>query len=152
MTYEITRLKEPVRYLAVTRFSARPDEIGAHIGGAFGTVAAHLGRLGITPLGGAVACYRMGDPTFEVRAGFEVDQPVDPAGPIESWVLPAGDSLTTVHLGPYDELPKAYEALEARARELGVTLDPATMWEEYLTGPEVPPEQTRTVIHWPLVG
>jgi effector-binding domain-containing protein len=152
MTYEITRLEEPARHLAVTRFVARPDEIGGHIGGAFGTVAAHLGRLGITPVGAAVACYRMGGPAFEVRAGFEVDEPVEPQGSIEPWVLPAGDALTTVHVGPYEELTKAYEALEARARELGVTLDPATMWEEYMSGPEVPPEQMRTVIHWPLAG
>ena len=56
MTYEITRLKEPVRYLAVTRFSARPDEIGAHIGGAFGTVAAHLGRLEHVRRSGSLTC------------------------------------------------------------------------------------------------
>jgi effector-binding domain-containing protein len=152
MTYEITRVDEPARHLAVTRFMAKPDEIGAHIGGAFGTVAAHRGRLGITAVGSAVACYRIGGPAFEVRAGFEVAEPVEPLGPIEPWLLPAGDALRTVHVGPYEELPKAYEALEARARELGVALDPATMWEEYLTGPEVPPEQMRTVVHWPLAS
>lgn len=152
MTYEITQLKEPGRHLAVTRFTGRSAaDISTHMGAAFGTVFGYLGRHGIDPLGPPVACYDMGaGDTFEVRVGCEVEHPVQAEGDIEPYDLPACDTLSTVHLGPYDELPKAYEALEARARELGVQLDPVVMWEEYLTGPEVPPEETRTVIHWPV--
>lgn len=151
MSYDIAQLKEPLRHLAVTRFTTTPDQVSTHMAGAFGIVYGYLGRHQIEPLGPPYGCYVMNGPEqWEVRVGCEVDQPVTAEDSIEPYDLPACDSLSTVHVGPYDELGKAYEALETRAHELGVELDPAMMWEEYLSGPEVPPEQTRTVIHWPV--
>jgi hypothetical protein len=31
-------------------------------------------------------------------------------------------------------------------------LDLGMMWEEYLSGPEVPNDQMHTIVHWPIVG
>lgn len=151
MIYEIAHLEEPARHLAVTRFSTTPDQISTHMAAAFGIVYGYLGRHGIEAVGAPYGCYLMTGPEkWEVRVGAEVDHAIRPEESVEPYTLPACESLSTVHLGPYDELGKAYEALEARAHELGVQLDPVMMWEEYLSGPEVPPEQTRTVIHWPV--
>ena len=63
--------------------------------------------------------------------------------------LPETDALATVHTGAYTGLPGAYADLEHEARDRGVTLDPTAMWEEYLDGPDVPAEQTRTRVVWP---
>jgi effector-binding domain-containing protein len=151
MLYEIREQQEPNRHLAVTRFTASPDQIGARMSQAFGTVYEYVGRHGIHPIGPPVGCYEMGTRnTFEVLAGCVVDVPIEADGDIEPYVLQGGPALTTVHAGPYDELPKAYEALEAHAREFGQELDMTTMWEEYLTGPDVPADEMRTAIHWPL--
>jgi effector-binding domain-containing protein len=151
--YEMKEQVEPQRHLAVKRFTATADQIGPLVGEAFGAVYHFVGRHGLTPVGAPIACYVMGSgQDFDVRAGCEVGVPVQPEGDIEPYLLPGGPALTTEHVGPYDELPKAYEALEAHARETGHDLDMTVMWEEYLTGPEVPPDQTRTVIHWPLKG
>jgi effector-binding domain-containing protein len=151
MLYEIREQQEPDRHLAVSRFTAGPDQIGARMGPAFGSVYAYLGRHGLEPLGPPFGCYEMGArEAFEVRAGCVVADPVEAEGDVEPFFLPGGPALVTEHVGPYDALPKAYEALEAHAREFGQELDPNLMWEEYLTGPEVPPEQMRTVVHWPL--
>jgi effector-binding domain-containing protein len=151
MLYEIREHEEPDRHLAVRRFAARPDQIGARIGEAFGAVYQYLGRHGLQPLGPPIGCYEMGSGTpFEVRAGCVVPAPIEGEGDVEPYFLPGGPALVTEHVGTYAELPKAYEALEAHAREFGQELDPNVMWEEYLTGPEVPPDQMRTVIHWPL--
>lgn len=153
MTYEIAQLRETTRNLAVTRFTATPDQISTHMEAAFPTVFGYLGRHGIEPLGPPLACYLMaGEERWEVRVGCEVRDPIPEGEGMEPFVLAECESLSTVHVGPYDDLAKAYEALESRARELGVQLDPVLMWEEYLTGPDVPPEQTRTMIHWPLAG
>jgi effector-binding domain-containing protein len=64
--------------------------------------------------------------------------------------LPEGEVVTTTHIGPYEGLPQAYEALQAWMRREGK--EPATnlMWEEYVTGPETPPPETRTIIYWPV--
>jgi effector-binding domain-containing protein len=151
MSYEIRERQEPDRHLAVVRFSASPDQIGTRMGQAFGAVYQYLGRHGLEPQGPPVGCYEMGGgPAFGVRAGCVVAAPIDAEGDVEPYFLSGGTTLVTEHVGPYVELSKAYEALEVHAREHGQELDGGVMWEEYLTGPEVPPEQMRTVVHWPL--
>jgi effector-binding domain-containing protein len=64
--------------------------------------------------------------------------------------LPAGEVACTTHIGPYEGLPQAYEAIEAWMKQHGREAAGSTIWEEYLTGPETPPEQTRTDIYGPL--
>lgn len=150
MTYEITRQREPERHLAVTRFTAGAAQISARMGAAFGTVYGYLGRNGLQPLGPPVAYFTLRDDAFDVCVGCVVTTPISADGDLEPFDVPAGETLTTLHVGPYDELSKAYDALGARARELGLRLDPAHMWEEYLTGPEVPAAEQRTEIHWPI--
>ncbi|WP_350275701.1 GyrI-like domain-containing protein [Kribbella sp. HUAS MG21] len=152
MKYQITERNEPERHLAVTRFTTTVAEISTRMGAAFATVFGYLAEHGIDPAGAPTAYYVMGEDTFEVRVGCEVRDPVKPDDPIEPFVLPAAVTLSTVHVGPYDDLPNAYDALGTRAGELGLTLDPMHMWEEYLTGPEVPPNSQRTEIHWPLAA
>lgn len=152
MSYEIREQQERERHLAVKRSTATPDQLGPLVAEAFRAVYGYTGRHGLTPVGAPVACYLMGGgDAFEALVGCVVSRPIEAEGDVEPYVLPGGPALVTEHVGPYEELSKAYEALEARARESGQELDRTTMWEEYLTGPDVPPEQMRTVIHWPLL-
>jgi AraC family transcriptional regulator len=62
----------------------------------------------------------------------------------------AGEVACTTHIGPYEGLPQAYEAIEAWMKQRRREAAGLTIWEEYLTGPETQPEQTRTDIYWPL--
>ena len=147
--HEVTEQVEEIRHAAVVRFSASPDQIPERIGPAFGAVFAYLDRHGVAPVGPPVGCYLTGSDTFEVRAGCVVGTPIEAEGEVEPFDLPGGDALAVLHVGSYQDLPQAYEAIQARALELGRTLG-GLMWEEYLTGPGSPPEQMRTVVHWPL--
>ncbi len=151
MAYEITIMREPGRHLAVTRFDARPEEMGARAGQAFGTVAARLAALGIGTEGPAVACYGTGEVVFHVAMGFVVSGPIEAGDGVEPLQLPAVEVATTTHVGPYEQLGKAYDAIQEGARSRGREVDEAgLMWEEYWTGPDTPPEQHRTVVSWPL--
>lgn len=152
MDYDVTVTHESGRHLAVKRFDARPEEMGAHMAGVFGAVAAHLERVGTPIAGPAVSCYTLGEDTFHVAAGFVVPGPFAPGDGVEPLQLPEVDVVTTTHLGPYDGLAAAYDAVKAGAREHGREVDEAAMmWEEYWSPPETPPEQTRTVVYWPLL-
>ena len=57
---------------------------------------------------------------------------------------------TTTHVGPYEALPQAYEAIQAWMQREGREPANHVMWEEYVTGPETPSAQTRTIVYWPL--
>lgn len=153
MSYEVTIGHESGRHLAVNRFDARPEDMGAEQGRAFGTVAAYLGRIGVPIEGPAVSCYEMGENVFHVSSGFVVGAPVAAGDGVEPLQLPDVDIATTTHVGPYDQLGQAYDALKEGVAAQGRAVDEsAMMWEEYLTGPEVPPEETTTVVHWPLTS
>ena len=84
-----------------------------------------------------------------MAAGFPVGGPFEPADGVDAMALPAGEVAHTTHLGPYDDLPAAYDALRAAVEAEGRALaDDAPMWEEYLSPPDTPPEQTRTEVYW----
>lgn len=151
MEYDVTFDHEDGRHLAVTAFDARPEDLAEQFGPAFSKVAEHCARHGV-PLGApAVSCYETRGDTFHVCSGFVVDRPIDAGDGVETMQLPQVDTATTTHLGSYDALGDAYEALRTAAREQGREVDEdAMMWEEYWTGPDGPVEQWRTVVRWPL--
>lgn len=149
MDVRITR--EPGRHLAVTRFEADLTRMDQLMGQAFGRVAAFLARSATTPLGPAMGCYEARPDGMTVSAGFEVAEPIAGDDVVVPLRLPARDVVTGEHVGPYDELPAAYSRLREAAEAAGRRVDESVMWEEYVTGPDRPPEETRTVVSWPLV-
>jgi GyrI-like small molecule binding domain len=150
--YDVSTAHETGRHLAVSRFDATPEEMGQQQGAAFGRVASYLARIKVPVTGPAVSCYEMGEKVFHVASGFVVSAPFDGGDGVEPFPLPACEVATTTHIGPYDQLGHAYDALQEWARAHGRKVDESgLMWEEYWTGPETPPEQTRTAVFWPLV-
>jgi effector-binding domain-containing protein len=153
MTYDVSMSTEKGRHLAVTRFDARPavDDMGQKSAAAFGTVAGYLARIGVPVAGPAVSVYEMEGDLFHVAAGFVVEGPFEPGEGVEPLQMPEREVMTTTHVGPYDELGKAYDALKQAARAQGREVEETgLMWEEYWSGPEAPPEETRTVVFWPV--
>lgn len=81
----------------------------------------------------SAACPLDLEDTFALTAGIIGAAPVDGA---EEHELPAGDWASTLHVGPYEELPMAYVALLEHLRERGH--EPrAPMVETYLADPTV---------------
>jgi effector-binding domain-containing protein len=153
MGYDVTIEQEQGRHLAVQRFDARPEEISARMGAAFGAVMGRLRALGLSATGPAVSCYEMEGEAFHIAAGFVVAGPFEAGGGVEPLQLPVREVATAMHVGPYEELGRAYDALREGAAAQGRAVDESSMmWEEYLDGPQTPPEQTRTLVHWPLVA
>ncbi len=87
----------------------------------------------------------------ELEAGMPVTEPAAGEGSIEAGELPGGPAAVTIHVGPYDRLSEAYEALETWLRENGKESAGAP-WEVYLTDPglDPDPETWQTQIVWPV--
>ena len=127
-------------------------QIAQSIGEFLTTVGRRLGELGIEPVGMPYTRYHKIDGiTVELEAGMPVGTASAGSGRVNSGELPAGPIATTVHVGPYEDLPKAGAALTAWAAENGKR--PAgPNWESYLNDPtEVAgPHEYRTEVVMPL--
>ena len=150
MNYDIEVKKLAKHDIAAVRFRGSIAELPQHMGAAFGDAMGYLVRNGIQPEGPAVAMYTpVTNGVFDVAAGFLVAAPIEGDGHVVPAALPAGEVATTVHVGSYESLTDAYEAVQAWIQREGREAA-ETMWEEYLSGPEAPPEETRTIVYWPL--
>jgi effector-binding domain-containing protein len=115
----------------------------------FSEIAQHLQQSQNPPLGPPYARYhRLDQGRFHVEAGFPVGRPIVGSGEIHPSSLPEGPVAVISHIGPYDEMEPAYQALhswidEHHAQAAG------DAWEVYFSGPEEPPGEWRTEIHQP---
>jgi effector-binding domain-containing protein len=76
---------------------------------------------------------------FEVEAGAPVPSRVDGEGGVRPSSLPGGQVAVTLHIGPYDAMRPAYEALLRWIGEQGG--EPVgDAWEVYLSDPERYPD------------
>jgi effector-binding domain-containing protein len=138
--------------VAVCRATLPVADIGPWLAQVLATVAQALAVAGAGPRGMPFARYHARDDgTFDIEAGFPASRAIDPAGEVTAATLPAGPAAHTVHVGPYDEMQPAYEALEAWIRERGGKPD-GDPWEVYLSDPgaEPDPSSWRTEVFAPF--
>lgn len=152
MEHEVKVGRREAILVVSRRLPVRLSDIGSIIGTAFGEVYGHLGAHGVAPAGPPFVIYH-GMPQGDVPFDVEVCAPVGrPAGAPTGWrsqELPAGNFATLMHVGPYDTLGDTYATLTTwlGAHGLAVVGPPR---EVYLSEPDTPPEQVRTIIEFPV--
>lgn len=151
--YEVTERVLVEQPTAVMRHRLEVTDIPTWIGPAFGRVMAATAASGLQPVGPPFARYWKVPGTaaaFEVEAGFPVDGPLpaEAHADVQPSRLPGGPAAVTVHLGPYDAMTPAYEALEKWAAEHAAVPD-GPPWEVYLSEPVGDPATWRTEIVQP---
>lgn len=110
MEYSIRLEQFPGRPLAVVRRRATMRELGRVIPEACGTVWNILRAHQIKGAGRHVAVYL--DEVLNLEVGVEMDGPFGGQGEVVGSSLPAGLVATTTHLGPYQRLGEAHEAIQ----------------------------------------
>lgn len=140
--HEIVTRHEGARPALVMTAKLDVPQIPTWIGGAFGTVAAEAARAGLAIAGPPFARYRPLDDThteFEVEAGFPVDRAEEPTGDARLITLPEGMVAATLHIGPYEEMGPAYEAINTWLEGQGAIAQ-GPPWEVYYSDPEQQPD------------
>lgn len=134
------------------RLPVRVSEMPNVIGSAFGEVYGYLGTRGVDPEGPPFIIYHE-MPEADRPIDLEICAPIArateaPAG-WQAQELPAGTFATIMHVGPYETLETAYDALKEYigAHDMTVTGPPR---EVYLSEPDTPPDQIRTIIEFPV--
>jgi effector-binding domain-containing protein len=123
------------------------------IGAGCAAIGAHLAEAGATPAGPLYVSYHnAGMRDLDVEMGFPVAGLLPGRGKVRFRVLPKCRVATCLFTGPYDQIGRAYEVLQAWMAAEG--LAPAVqMYEWYLNSPdEVSPEALLTKIAWLIAG
>ena len=81
----------------------------------------------------------LGEGRLEVEAGFPVSSPIEPNGDVQPSELPGGQVAVTVHVGPYDQMEPAYQALASWVTDHGGELA-GDAWEVYFSDPSTEPD------------
>jgi effector-binding domain-containing protein len=140
MTYEIhseTRAEQPTAIATATLSVA---EIGPWLGKAYSEIAGLLSRQGVEMTGPPFGRYhQVAEHRFEVEAGAPVPSQVAAEGDVRSSSLPGGQVAVTMHVGPYDAMRPAYEALLGWVQEHGGE-PTGDAWEVYLSDPQREPD------------
>ncbi|GHC68055.1 MerR family transcriptional regulator [Streptomyces flavofungini] len=149
--YDVSLSREPERRLAVVRGVCAPAEIGERFAACVGPLFAGLGAAGTVwepPLWGLYPLDL--EDRMEIAVGVELPRHgAEPPGQ-DVETLPGALVAETLHLGPYAQLPLAYNALFAAVHERGLS-PRAPVREAYLVGPaEAPPEELMTRLIVPV--
>ena len=122
------------------------------IGPLYGRIMAYVGEMGAAPTGAPfVAYYNMDMADLDIEVGFPVDRALPIRGGLTAGVLAAGDYATCLHIGPYDQVGPAYDALTKFVEQQGRTAT-GVAYEFYFNSPQdTAPEQLQTLVMFPLV-
>ena len=152
MRYEVTVQDVPARTIIAKRLEVATDGIGAAIQRTLTEIYAWVARSELEPAGEPFVVYHE-RPSAGTGWHIEICAPVSrpmraPTGYVIE-EMPATTVATTIHIGPYAELGAAYSEIDGfiRTHELDTAGPPR---ETYLSGPEVPPNQIRTRIEFPV--
>ncbi|WP_331765957.1 MerR family transcriptional regulator [Embleya sp. NBC_00896] len=148
--YEVSLGRERERRLAVVRAVCAPTTVGATVGECVGRLLAGLATAGIAwepPLWGLYPLDL--EDGMHIAVGAETTAGTNVPG-LEVEVLRGGPVVETVHIGPYAQLPLAYNALFAAVHERGLRPQ-APVREAYLVGPgEATDEELMTRLILPV--
>lgn len=152
MAYEFGIGQAGAQRVASIRHITVPAEIGPTLGTLLPEVFAYLDGEGIKPSGPPFVRYHEFRPDrIDLEAGFPIAALPKPKGRVGIGELPGGRMATTTHIGPYETLNQAYDALIAWIKAQGHQVAGAP-WDIYWTDPgQVPdPSQWRTEVRWPI--
>jgi effector-binding domain-containing protein len=125
---------------AVRRAMIDVTEIGNWLGATYHAVVTFLATHDLVPSGPPFARYHpVGQGRFRAEAGFPVAREIETDDDVSASVLPGGLVATTLHVGPYDAMEPAYQALASWVGEHGGETT-GDAWEVYLSDPNDEPD------------
>jgi effector-binding domain-containing protein len=151
MSYQCELLDRQRQPALVVRTRAAVQDLPQVLGSAWGAIMQQAGKLAVQPSGPPyVAYHNMDMQDLELEIGFPFPRQIEGEGEVTQGEIPGGKAAACLHVGPYDQLRGAYEALGAWMKANGhVASGPA--YEFYLNDPRTtPPAQLQTQVVFPL--
>jgi effector-binding domain-containing protein len=111
----------------------------------------YAGGHGLAPAGPPfVGYHNMDMQDLDLEIGFPFSERLSGEGEVQSGALPGGKAAECLHVGPYDKIAAAYEALQKWLEANGQS-PTGIAYEFYLNDPQTtPPEKLETRVVFPL--
>jgi effector-binding domain-containing protein len=151
MTYNCELKEQAAQPTLTIRTRIPVQNIPQFMGKAFGGVMQYLEEQGEQPAGPPFAAYyNMDMQNMDVEAGFPVSRSLAGRGELQAGTIPGGKRATCLHVGPYEQLGLAYEALTEWIKANGYE-PTGVAYEFYLNAPDdTPPQGLQTLMVFPL--
>lgn len=152
MRHEVKVQEREAALVLAKRTPVRLSEIGDVLGAAFAEAYGHIAGHGGGEGGPPFVIYPDvpdGDRPFDIEICAPVQYSIEAPG---GWVLkelPAGLFASLMHVGPYDSVAMGYDAITTWIVGHGFAVAGPPR-EVYLSDPETPPAQVRTIIEFPV--
>jgi effector-binding domain-containing protein len=150
--YQVSLETREPRPAMVIRAATSMQRITEDLGRIFPAVYHHVTENDAEMTGPPFVRYlSMDEHGMELEAGITVVENIAPKDDIIASELPGGEVAVTWHVGPFDTIGTAYEAIEAWMGQNG-KLPAGPPWEVYWTDPgeEPDPAKYRTEVVWPV--
>ena len=138
----------PPRQAATVRISGSGQDLPAVMDRAFSVTSRAITAAGARFNGHPFARYTAFGEHIEAIVGFPFVGDLSGSEGVDITELPGGRAVMVRHVGPYEELGRAWERGTTYLAEHGLTAT-GPAWECYLTGPDDPGVPI-TEIFWPL--
>jgi effector-binding domain-containing protein len=151
-TYTVSQISLKRQNAAVIREMTTLANLGSALSEILMAVSNYLKEIGVQPAGPPFArYYAVSSGGVDLEAGFPVQAEVPKRWRIVSDKLPGGPAAATWHLGAYEKISEAYEAIDEWVKTHGARRT-GPPWEVYWTDPsEVADESKwRTQVVQPL--
>jgi effector-binding domain-containing protein len=152
MNVKIEKMTVPARPVLSVRKTTSVENLPAELGRAYQAIMFYLQELGEHPIDEPFAIYyNMDMQALDMEMGFPVASELPGRGEIQSNIIPAGEIVSAVHQGPYENLAATYEAMTAWMQE-NHCQPSGIVTEFYINDPEyVAPADILTRIEFQLI-
>lgn len=152
MKYTCGLIEQPAQHVISIRTKTPVENLPNILGKAYQKITEYLSEIGEEPSGAPFAAYyNMDMQDLDVEVGILVSKALPGKGEISPGKIPAGRHAVTLHVGPYNKIEPAYNALMEWVKEKGFT-PTGVAYEFYWNDPTITPEnELKTRVSFPLV-
>jgi effector-binding domain-containing protein len=142
LTYDVRTEQLGRRLTAVIRGEMPAAQLPVWLPETYADVFAYLSEADVPPIGPPFARYTFLGDTVAIEAGVPVAAEVPGDGRVEPSSLPDGPAAVTTHVGRYEDLEQALDAVNGWLTAQG-RRPAGPHWEVYWTDPNAEPDPSR---------
>ncbi|MDD3364535.1 MAG: GyrI-like domain-containing protein [Syntrophomonas sp.] len=135
MNYQFEYVEKAAQQVISIRTRSSVENLPQVLGGAYGSIMNYLNEIGVEPAGAPfVGYFNMDMHDLDIEVGFPVSKPLAGKGELKPGEIPAGPQVSCIHIGPYNQVEPAYNAIMEWIAANGHT-STGVCYEFYLNDP-----------------